>query len=87
MVIITGVNGSLGSALTKTFLNNAYNVIGIDKQKNTKHKIEYLQFDFSKITDVSYRNQKKRSLINIINHRKIKVLINIMDFVKMNLFK
>lgn len=87
VVIITGVNGSLGSALTNIYLNNAYNVIGIDKQKSTKHKIDYLQFDFSKITDSDYRSNKKKLLINLINKRKIKLLINNAAYQKLSSFE
>jgi len=87
VVIITGVNGALGSALTKTYLNNAHNVIGIDKQKSTKHRIDYLQFDFSKITDLAYRKNKRKSLINLINKRQIKVLINNAAYQKISSFE
>lgn len=90
-VIITGVNGDLGSALVKAYQNNNYEVIGLDKHKTTKHQIKYLDFDFSKLMDTNYRNLKTKSLLSLVKNMSINVVINnaayqkIKEFEKINL--
>ena len=74
IILITGSEGQIGSAITKLFLNLGSTVYGIDKKK--KNKIINQKYKFIK-TDITNRNVVKTKISNIIKlNKKIDVIIN-----------
>lgn len=82
-IIITGVNGGIGSAMAGVFYNRGYRVIGTDiKDKENDQCHDFIQFDLNEYcADISYRqeinelfNQKVASLDVLINNAAIQRL-------------
>lgn len=77
-VIVTGSNGTIGQSIVKKFSSNKYQIIGIDRHKKSKIKIDhYFSFDleyFSKNTKKS--NSLMAELRSLIPKNKLHVLVN-----------
>jgi len=68
-ILITGVNGFVGSHLAKRLLNENYNVIGIIRDNNNNKMLKHLEIDnHSKLTlvhgDILERNVIKRCIVD-----------------------
>ncbi|WP_417766214.1 SDR family NAD(P)-dependent oxidoreductase [Spongiibacter tropicus] len=76
-VIVTGTNGGIGAEIKKTFQNNGYAVIGIDKSPDVTNCDEYICFDFSCLGECGEKLRELESRLGfIIKNYQVSGLIN-----------
>lgn len=88
-VIVTGALGGIGQGICKTFQEQGYFVIGIDREakEGIPHTNVYLNFDLSQFAeDSDYRakqleelNQFGNDLVCLINNAAVQLLDNLRD--------
>lgn len=91
-IFITGSSGSIGSKLCKKFLENNYQVVGIDNRitKFKNKKFKFIKCDLEKFLnnetyfkkfkrklDITYYKKSRVSLINCAGYQKIRKIDNL----------
>lgn len=77
---MTGANGGIGQAICKTFSDNSYQVIAIDRHSSAKENLvckEYIQVDLCQfVQEEAYAEQSIMSIRRAVSDNYLKAIIN-----------
>lgn len=85
-IFITGSTGSIGSNLCKKFLENNYQVVGLDNRvsKFKHHKFKFIKCDLEKFLNNEIYFEKFKKKINVTFYKKSRIsLINCAGYQKL----